>query len=410
MQIKRKIGKSQFVYLLGFYFVSLILGAVNIGSIGSALKILGLLPVAFWLLNGRKLRPNSLYYGVLFHTAWAFLSIVWSTVPDNSVSNFITLISFCLMLMATSSYDYNQTEIDWLKSMLIWSSRITVVAALFGGKYNEGRLYFSGIISEDPNYLCGYFLFGVADCVAVLFQTQRGQHKLLRLLELAVYMYTVLATGSRGGAIAVAGTVLSAIFMVVIRQKHNLRVFISRIATVLVLVLAFIFVTNYVSSDLLSRFSVENVTESNAAGRFDIWSDTINTYVNAEIGRQIGGFGGATSLEVSKQMNFYRTGVSHNAFLSNLIELGGVGILLYLIYLFVFVRYSFKQKDTFSLAIMVGMIALAMSTSITSFKPFWNIMLYICCFSKSVLASKEPVNLCATKRTMRSFRGAGVLC
>ena len=386
MQGKSQNDISLFVKLLGFYFLALILGAINIGSMGSALKLVGLLPAALWLLNKRKLEKNSLYYGVLLHAVWAFFSVFWSIDFNNSISNCVSLFSFCLMLMAASSYTYSKIELTLLKNMLCWSSRITVITALLSGQYYQGRLFFNGMISEDPNYLCGYFFFGIADCVLSLYSAEKKKHKFFRAIELGTYVYAIVATGSRGGAIAVAVTALTISSIMMHRQKLSRKIILSRIAVMVVLMIVFWTVTNYIPADILSRFSIDDVKESNAAGRFDIWRDTLSTYRNAEIGRQIGGFGTATSLAVSKQMNFQRIGVSHNAFLSNLIELGAIGILLYAMYLFVFVRYVFVKQEVFSLAIMLGLIALSMSVSITVFKPYWNIMLYICCFSKSDLA------------------------
>ncbi len=383
MQANEDQQISLFVRILGIYFLALILGAINIGGMGSALKIFGFLPVLLWVLNRKSIYSNHLYYGVVFYTYWAALSTFWSINFSLSISRCITLASFCLLLMAASSYDYSSAEIQWLKNMLVWSSRITVAAALLSGNYEEGRLYFSGVISEDPNYLCGYFLFGAVDCFIVLFEGRKNTHRLLRIIELVFYAYAVLATGSRGGAIAVSCALVCSLCITLFRQQLSLKMIVGRIAVIGALAIGFIIVTNYVSADVLARFSADDVMESGGSGRFETWTDTLNAFINSDVWHQIAGYGAATSMAASKAFQFHREQVSHNAYIENLIEMGIVGILLYLVYVLKFAIYAFKKNDPFSLSVIVGFMALAVSTSIYAFKPFWNIMIYICCLSQS---------------------------
>lgn len=172
---------SMFPRLLGIYYVLLILGAVNIGSIGSALKLFGFLPVIYWLLDKHSIRFNRLYTFVLLSCIWTFVSVVWSISSNDSFAHGISMLSFCLLLIASSSYSYNQNEITWLYRMLIWSSRITVIVTLAFFQLYQGRLYLHGVINEDPNYLCAYFLFGVVNCISVFFSLEKNALNLLVL-------------------------------------------------------------------------------------------------------------------------------------------------------------------------------------------------------------------------------------
>ena len=381
MQEQNTKRVNLFVRLLGIYFVFLILGAVNVGSIGSGLKILGFLPVILWVIKKRKLCKNSLSMAVALYTVWAFLSVLWSIEFNSSVSRCISLLSFCLLLTAAGSHRFSSKEILWLRKTLVWSSRITVITTLLTAQYYEGRLYLHGIVNEDPNYLCSYFLFGTTDCVMQLFSGEKEGRK-YRIIELGIYLYTILATGSRGGAVAVACAAVITTGFMLYRQQLTSKALLGRGAVVVALAAGFIIATNYVSADIIDRFSINAVLASGGTGRFVIWQDTINTYIKAGIGRELGGFGAATSLAVSRIAHYRRINVTHNVFLENLIELGVVGLFLYIAYVLKFTRYAMKKKDVFSFSIMIGFIAMSMSTSIETFKPYWNIMVFICCVSR----------------------------
>ena len=383
MQEQNTKRVNLFVRLLGIYFVFLILGAVNVGSIGSGLKILGFLPVILWVIKKRKLCKNGLSMAVALYTVWAFLSVLWSIEFNSSVSRCISLLSFCLLLTAAGSHRFSSKEILWLRKTLVWSSRITVITTLLTAQHYEGRLYLHGVVNEDPNYLCSYFLFGTTDCVINLFSGKK-EGRISRIIELGIYLYTILATGSRGGSIAVACAVVTTTGIMLYRQQLTSKALLGRGAVVVALAAGFIIATNYVSTDIMERFSINAVLASGGTGRFTIWKDTINTYLKAEIGRELGGFGAATSLTVAKIAHYQRVNVTHNVFLENLIELGAVGLLLYITYVLDFVRYAIKKGDLFSFAVMIGFIAMSMSTSIETFKPYWNIMIFICCTANDV--------------------------
>lgn len=381
MQEKNTKKVNLFVRLLGVYFVFLILGAVNVGSIGSGLKVLGFLPVILWMIEKRKMRKNGLVAVAILYTGWAVLSVLWSVDFNASVSRCISLLSFCLLLTAAGSYSFNSREILWLRKTLVWSSRITVITTLLTAQYYEGRLYLHGVVNEDPNYLCSYFLFGTTDCVINLF-SEKKEGRISRIIELGIYLYTILATGSRGGSIAVACAVVTTTGIMLYRQQLTSKALLGRGAVVVALAAGFIIATNYVSTDIMDRFSINAVLASGGTGRFVIWQDTINTYIKAGIGRELGGFGAATSLAVSRIAHYRRINVTHNVLLENLIELGVVGLFLYIAYVLKFTRYAMKKKDVFSFSIMIGFIAMSISTSIETFKPYWNIMVFICCVSR----------------------------
>ena len=64
-------------------------------------------------------------------------------------------------------------------------------------------------------------------------------------------------------------------------------------------------------------------------------------------------------------------------FIESLLELGVVGLIIYAVAIFSFIKAAWKQKNKFAFAVVMCMFVLSLSTSIYTFKPYFNIMLYI---------------------------------
>lgn len=67
----------------------------------------------------------------------------------------------------------------------------------------------------------------------------------------------------------------------------------------------------------------------------------------------------------------------HNMFLETLVELGAMGLVFYCFAIGKFVKRASEFRDKFSFAVIVCMVVMSLSTSIYTFKPYFNIMLFI---------------------------------
>ena len=70
-------------------------------------------------------------------------------------------------------------------------------------------------------------------------------------------------------------------------------------------------------------------------------------------------------------------------FIESLLEIGVIGAVIYIVFIFSFVFEALKRRDIYCVAILTGMIVLSLSTSISVFKPYWNIMIYTLVLSLS---------------------------
>ena len=303
-----------------------------------------------------------------------FLSCLWSFDQSLSTIRSYTYIEFALLIYISGCIRSKEEDKQLLKKALIWSSRFTAILLLLIGEYYEDRLTFMGTFDEDPNYLCMYFSFGI---IGALEKTLKSDHYkknlILSLFELLAYIYIVLLTGSRGGLIAIIASICA--FVILERNK------ISK-SRLLLLYLLFGSVSFYIVTHLSNivsfseRYTLDEVISSGGTGRVDIWDFGWKTFLDFNNFNKFFGSGIATTNYLFS-IHGFKIKVMHNIFLETLVEIGIVGIILYTYMICSFLIASYKNKNYYSFSILIGFIVLSLSTSLSTFKPYLNIMIFI---------------------------------
>jgi len=389
--ISNNKSKQLYCRWLGVYFICLILGAMNIGPIGSLLRILALIPVAIWALEKHTFPAKDIEVKTLLFVGWCILSTIWSIQMDASIDRSITQITFGVLILSAGAYDYDKSEIEYLKSCLVWSSRVAAVLVLISADYLSGRLYLHSFVQEDPNYLCGYFMFAISSCLSILLQGEKGKNKALAILELVVYMYIIFATGSRGGMLAVIICAGVIILFTNSGKGYVGKNIIRRGVVVIVMIVGYFIVVNRIDSNIINRYTYVAISQSNGTGRFALWQDALNAFMESNFFRKLVGYGTASARSVTYAFNFHEHNVLHNIYLEYLVELGSIGALIYISHIASFFKKAIRAKDLYSISILSGMVVLSMSTSIYAFKPYWNIMLFILCTRNLVERTAEDI-------------------
>ncbi len=372
---------SLFVKSLSFYFVCLIFGVMNIGAVGSALKLLAALPMTIMLYErGATIRWARVNNYFLLFVLMCSLSFFWSLNRSATASRIVTQLLFVLLLYAATSYEYSDAELQYMKGALILSSRLSLAAVLLFSVLSEGRIVLEGTINEDPNYLCGYFAFGIVHAMAVLLSRAPFRKTVVSVVELAGYLYVVVGSGSRGGTLAIAASILAVFFWGGSRTQLVFTKTWKKVLLVLLFCAALVFVTGYVSQDALDRFSMEDILSTGGTGRLTIWEDTLTLFLDSSLWRKLVGYGTGAARTIVKAFSFRRDHIMHNIHLENLVEIGLIGALFYLGHTLTYLRAAWRQQDKFAFASMCCMVVLALSTSLSAYKPYWNIVLFtLCC-------------------------------
>ncbi len=367
---------SMFVLLLGLYFTVVILGVVDLFSIGSILKYIAFLPILGAI--GKHIYIGKGWKAVFLYYIFAIASFFWSINTEMSQDTAIAYISLMLLLLFAMTQTYNEGEIAYLKKSLLWSSRISLVVSWMFANFSGGRLIIhESIMKEDPNYLCAYFYFGIAFCMEAFFVKKKIRVKLLSISEILLYLLTILFTGSRGGLFG--GVLVAGIVYLRTTNIKSISSIISKLLFIFILLLLLPLVISVVNPDVMERFSADAIENSDGSGRYEIWNDAINAYCNYDSLSLLIGKGMGASRAVASLYHFSRVNVMHNVFLENLIGLGCIGSIMYIYSQYVFLKKSFY--DYFAFAVFVGMFVLGLSTSILYLKPFWNSLLFIACVS-----------------------------
>lgn len=381
--------RNLFVRWLGIYFACLILGAMNIGAFGSMLKVLATVPVGIWLIQRHRIASNRLLLWAACFVFCCGVSYVWTIVPAESLSRSGTQILYLCILAAVSGYSYSSDDLAFLRNCLIWSSRFTAIIVLLSSSYLEGRIYLNGLVREDPNYLCAYFLFGIAEALDVALDSKILKKELFAAVELIVYVYIIIGSGSRGGLLAVL-MCASLVFLLYGKGKQRAKTIAKKLVVVIAVCGAVVVASAFISGDILQRFSLETLRESNGTGRFGLWRDALSAFSNSGLLRQLFGYGTASARAITWIFPFERHNVFHNIFIEVLLELGVIGLIAYVLHIFSMVSFTLKRKDYFAFSIIIGMIGLSLSTSIYAFKPYWNIAMYIFCIRNEAKPNNEP--------------------
>ncbi|EOU2000540.1 O-antigen ligase domain-containing protein [Clostridium perfringens] len=369
--------------LLIIYILSLALGTVNIPMGGSILKYIAIFPVLanlFYCFKTKKLIINKIHIMYLIYGFIMILSLFYTKYLTSVVDKLVTNGLFIVLLILASCNDYNKKEEYYIRLSMLWSARITAVLALaLGGKIEAGRLALTGnYFVEDPNYLCGYFLFAIIFILNNLM-TKKGANvieKIINIIEIIMYLYVIIITGSRGGIIALGVSIGSYLLFWMIKSKKNIRTIISYAVIVIMLIVSFNIIINNLPTEIRNRFDINNMIKSRGTGRIDLWIEAENIYDNSNIlNRLLGhGAGSIRSIEVN---GYYMTNAVHNFWLEELIEQGWIGLILMTLINLYCIYITIKKKEYVLAATLIGIIGLTMSLSLRAFKPWWNLIIII---------------------------------
>lgn len=384
--IDKESKRNIYVYALSIYFIALPLGAIKIGPLGSLLRLIALLPLGIWIIDNPRITLNSQIILLFLSTLWSAFTVFWALDFNIALERVISYSLLTTVVISASGYTLERSQLDLLKRSLVFSSRITVVIVImFSTKY-EGRLFLSNAyIEEDPNYICTYFLFGICSCFENVFILDNGtKKKILSGIELLLYFFIIILTGSRGGLIAAFTVIISRLIFVL--KDRQLKVW--HIFGIGFIILLLLYILNrFVSNELLYRFSLDNDSLKSGTGRYDIWEKHLECFRISNIFRKIAGHGSGNILAVNKYYYLGIKNVSHNVYIEKLLDEGVVGALIYVIFNISLLLKSIKSKEYYAFALLVGMFVMSFSTSIATLKSLWNVIIY------TIMISLEFKNL-----------------
>lgn len=360
------------VYGIGLYFACSGADSFQIGSIGSLLKIVALLPLALAFLDIRrwKIRITPTLVAQLAFWFLTVASILYSVSADKTFSSVKALtlnlaLVFCLGIME----EYNARELRLMQRCLLAGGWITIaLMLLFSDMSLHGRLtLLLGEKTQDQNYINGYFMYAFSwHCCQLLLDKKK-----LHLIPTILILSIVLLTGSRGALVAFLLVIVVHVWFLFANSRHKLRNIVLVVLLMAVLLVMFDMVLAQMPENVAQRYSWDYIAEKGTTGRTRIWRFLLDHYSGDSIFRMLFGHGYGTTILV----NTMDGRVAHNLYLDNLITLGIPGMLLQLMIQGSVAYILFKRRNYPLLGAYMGMIGMCMSLSLVAYKPIWNIML-----------------------------------
>lgn len=331
---------------------------------------------AAWCLNNRFVirvskSKMSLFLLWTVYVLYTSASLIWSTTKESSTSNLLGMILLYMTSLVFFSTTLTKKTNVAMEHCWLLATAIVALMFVFGEthllKYSTREtLVIFGTVT-DANEFSSFFIVGVSIAVRYLFQERKRYIRLLMAVLLAVSLYVVLMTGSRGALLSV----LVAIVLVVSRYmslKDTIKISVGGLLTVLIL---WFFVLPNISDSTLGRFSLTTMLNDGGSGRIDIWTSAIKSTWEGSawrwfVGNGYGRFGVYASGRYVEMM-------MHNQFLQQLISYGVIGLILYVAFLIKSATIIKKQLPEYRAAFWGVMMMSLTLTMGPSYKLLWFI-------------------------------------
>lgn len=365
------------VPLLFILFLPLSWAASPIGSVYRWI-ILGLF--AFHIMkSGPMLRVDRTFArGFLVMSglvAYMLLSVAWGSSMGEGIKNAMGFSLMYLVAIVFSSYNYGQVSLrKRLDQCWIAVGIICSILFLFGDRAKIGvygsrtSLRILGT-STDPNEFAGLFSIIVAINIYYVLSS-RGKERLINAVAVAVELYVVLLSGSRGAMIACVFSIGATALMFV--QKRPGKIVLVTVAAVLLLTAFSKFIIPHIPLDLLKRMSIQTLFADGGGGRSTIWGNALHDFFSGNPLRVLFGYG-ANGLIVNGERG--ATATMHNYYLQLLTNFGIIGLCLYLVLFWSVVRRFWRLDRKYVPGLLaMAILALTLTTS-PNYKPMWILMM-----------------------------------
>lgn len=372
MQRVEKRQISPHCILACLYFL-LLPTTIAVNSAGNSILKLATIPIGLFflitlILSKRKLQINGVHLALLLYTL-STISTLFLDASTTATDNVIGYILNAALYICLSVIPYNKAELELMEKVQILLLVILNAMTLFSSGLEDNRttLMIMGQTS-DPNYFVGFFVFPL---VITLKQLVSGRHPLFYLALIAVSLYSVFLSGSRGGLLAIAVTIAGFAFLYPSGFVKRMLYLVGGLILILIL---WTVLKPILPENIVERMSVESVVETGGTGRMDIWKSMIREIVDQPEKLLLGR--GIVAMHRLFVHGIWTNVVAHNQVIQTIYNQGLIGLLSFLILTGACFFRCVKRRKTVSIAI-IGMMALSVSLSFNqTTRTFWNLVAY----------------------------------
>ena len=347
--------------------------ALKVGVFASGIKILALLTFvscALALLMEQKLRERlarlwqqPLTLAVLAFMLWVSVSVLWSSNKGAALGATVPFLGAFGLMVVIGLLEQRYLVLAW--AGFVFSAALSVPAGYILPAPEGSDMAVNGRFGPGgagPNsYSC---IVTIAFFVGYFWLLRR--HRIIALLLSPVFLYGIIATGSRTGLIALVATPLLALFVPRLAARmgwRTLPLYVLGAAAAAVMFLVFSSLSDEGAAQRYTTLS-QIQSEDTWSGRWSLWQGALELIVSHPIlGVGVGNFAESAmdhsaTVVAHSNRKVDVAGVAHNMILGVTSELGLVGLILFLAVLY----FAFKtavpiaQASRMGIGILLGLI------------------------------------------------------
>ena len=334
-------GRVLWLALLLVAFTVPFESATTLPLIGSAPRLLGglttLLFVASLALRRRVFTVALFGRLLLIYVFWAGLTLAWALNYPEARRRFLLLVQLVLFAILIVQVARTQRERAILATTYglgsVVAGLIVISNALHRVTYLDQELAVNVVVTrnnisrvarytignEDPNYVGMILMIGIPMLLWGLWTLHERRGVVMAMVLAPIVAYAALLTGSRGST--VLAPVVASVYVIVARGHRNVG---RMLAGVLVAGLIGLVVWRHLPPDTQTRvLSGFDTTQSTSKLRQKAWRAGYHAFLRKPVqGYGLGSYQFAVRNELSRSL------VAHNTYISDLVELGLVGLSL----------------------------------------------------------------------------------
>jgi O-antigen ligase len=352
-------------------------------SLGGGLRIgrdaggLAAVVVAYILLSrgSKGLRLNALLAAAGCYGAWMLVSVYWASSAGGVFRQLFSYVLGIAYMLAFALLVRSRNDLRAILATLTFGAFVFGLVALATYLSSGGTVRAAGL-QGDPNYFAEYQVIALPAVLTLAALERRWRFACYGVV--AVIIMSVVSSLSRGGLLALLVIVAATIVLpwnVFFRSAKEKRLYAAAVAggSILAILLG--------SGTFLARVgSIVHPAADRGAGRLDLWAAAWRGWKQQPwLGIGEGNFRvhALDFLQTTPGVNTAASYVTagrevHNAYLETLTELGPLGLLLFLLVIFLTARYFltafWRARDAgdaqlarVSIAFLFGLIAYAVT-------------------------------------------------
>ena len=381
-----EIAMGSAVVLLPFEYVTLLGGGLERSAMSVAFAFAFSVLCAVGVIGRRLQRPSpaTLWWGLFL--LWACASILWAVEPRVSFERVPTAVSLFLFYLVASSFRITEKEFDRIVWLTILGGALAAFLSVYGfytgaGFIESGRATLAvGEEAVNPNRFGVRLLLPLAFAMARFFSSRQRATRIFALFLLAITGLALLLTMSRGTVIAAVVVIVVFFFRLNSPRLKTLKPTVRRFLVVVILMA--IALGAVIPATFFTRF--HDAATDRGAGRLDIWSVGLVILQHYPVaGAGLGNFPIIYNQFAGYASHLYFKAVNndaHNVYLAVAVEEGIVGLLLFLMAIWVQFKIVAKCRSQIQTtpvmlfsceAAFCGMLAASIFGTILWDKTFW---------------------------------------